>query len=105
MSAKELIRERLKSAVAPLAVHEFHLLGVSENALASRLGELARAGEVIGTYRPGTAYKQWSLVKSGINSILMPLNEPECPVFATLSQNTGIATQEAKFEGDLGLML
>lgn len=42
---------------------ESPLGSVSENAAATRLSELAREGKVIGAYRKGTAYKEWSLVK------------------------------------------
>ena len=62
ITAKEAIRNRLETATTSLAVHEFKLLGYSENAIATRLSEMAHAGEVIGTYRKGEAFKEWRLI-------------------------------------------
>jgi hypothetical protein len=60
-TSKTLILERLEAAPGPLAVHEFHLVGYSENNIATRLSELAKAGKVVGVRRQGQAYKEWSL--------------------------------------------
>ena len=60
MTAKNLILDRLREN-SWLAVHEFQIIGVSENAAETRLSELAREGKVIGRVRPGCAYKEWSI--------------------------------------------
>src|SRR3990167_2960247 len=65
LTAKEAIRNRLKGASTPLAVFELQIFGVSENGAASRLPEMALAGEVVGTYRKGKKYKEWQLIKRG----------------------------------------
>jgi len=59
--ASAKILERLNQAGAPLAVHELQIFGVSDNAAATRLSELARKGKVIGTIREGRRFKEWSL--------------------------------------------
>ena len=66
MTAKQKILDRLSKSPCPLAVHELGIIGISENAAASRLPELARAGKVIGTYRPGKPFKEWQLVRPSI---------------------------------------
>ena len=59
---KDKIRARLRDAVEPfLAVHEFNLPGVSDNSLASRLPEMALAGEVVSRFAKGKPYKLWAL--------------------------------------------
>lgn len=63
MTAKEAIINRLKEAPGPLSLFELKIMGVSENAAATRLSELAREGRVRGTYRKDCAYKEWSLVE------------------------------------------
>ena len=63
MSAKQKILDRLSTSAIPLALFELRIFGVSENAAATRLSELAREGKAVGTYRKGTAYKEWALVK------------------------------------------
>lgn len=60
-TAKDLIRERLKEAGRALAVHELNIFGYSENALATRLSEMARVGVVVGVKREGKQFKEWSL--------------------------------------------
>lgn len=60
-TAKEMILKRLKELGRPVAVHELGVIGYSENNLATRLSELARAGVVVGARRPGFAFKEWSL--------------------------------------------
>lgn len=64
---KELILQALGNSEKPLSVHELCIEGYSENNLATRLSELSRAGLIEGTYRPGTAYKQWYLKRGQIN--------------------------------------
>lgn len=61
LTAKQRILARLAQARTPLAVHEIRLDGVSDNAAATRLSELQRAGRVIGVYRPGKPFKEWAL--------------------------------------------
>ncbi len=61
MTAKQAILERLKTAPEPLSVHELAIAGYSENNLATRLSEMAKAGLVVGIRRPGKAFKEWSL--------------------------------------------
>lgn len=58
MTARDLILERL-SDISWLAVHELKIQGVSDNAAATRLSELAKAGLVEGRVRPGAHYKEW----------------------------------------------
>ncbi len=61
MTASERILARLESSLFPLAVHELALTGISENAAATRLSELARAGRVVGRFRRGRAFKEWAI--------------------------------------------
>ena len=63
MSASSLILNRLESSPVALAVHELNIMGVSDNAAATRLSELAHDGKVIGTIRNGTHYKEWRIVE------------------------------------------
>lgn len=65
LTAKGAIVNRLLEAAGPLAVHEMYLPGFSENAIATRLSEMAKAGYVVGTVRPGKRFKEWALVKHG----------------------------------------
>lgn len=60
-TAKQEIVRRLKELGKPVAVHELGVIGYSENNLATRLSELAKAGIVIGARRPGFAFKEWRL--------------------------------------------
>lgn len=62
-SAKEEIIKRLQVSPVPLAIHEFKIIGVSDNSIGSRLPELAREGRVIGSRAIGKAYKVWSLAQ------------------------------------------
>ena len=59
MNSKELIFMRLLYAKSPLAVHELNIMGYSENNLATRCSELARAGKISSRYRKKTHYKEW----------------------------------------------
>ena len=61
MTAKGMILNRLKEAGKPLAVHQFHIYAVSDNALATRLSELAKEGKVVGKFPGGKPYKVWWL--------------------------------------------
>lgn len=72
-TAKAAILARLREAGRPLACHELHIPCVSENAAATRLSEMARAGLVVGRTRPGKAFKEWTIshpasVKDGVAS-------------------------------------
>jgi len=87
ISAKEAIRNRLKGASTPLAIHEFLLQGYSENAIGSRLPEMALAGEVVGTKRHGTSYKEWRLVEKS-----------PCDIASTVQK------VEVKFDGNQAVM-
>lgn len=49
----------------PRAIHEFQLIGYSENNVGTRLPELYNAGLVANRYRPDTAYKEWRLTDAG----------------------------------------
>jgi hypothetical protein len=44
-----------------LAVHELPVIGYSQNNLATRLSELARAGSVVGRIRKSEAFKEWAV--------------------------------------------
>ena len=63
MIAKDLIVKRLEEASEPLATHELHIIGYSENNIATRLSELQSEGIVKGHYRLGAHYKEWYLAK------------------------------------------
>lgn len=65
VTAKDAILRRLFEASKPLAVHELDVFGVSDNAAATRLSELAKEGKVTGTIRRGTRYKEWSIPRPG----------------------------------------
>ena len=64
-TAREKILERLSSADTPLAVHEMNIWGSNENAVASRLSELAFEKLVTGRVRQGKRFKEWSILKDG----------------------------------------
>lgn len=55
------IMDRLRTADRPLAVHEFQILGVSENGLAARLREMTQEGKLTNSYRKGQRVKEWGL--------------------------------------------
>jgi hypothetical protein len=62
-TVKQRILTRLNEVYpAALAIHEFQLIGVSENGLGTRLPELAKVGKVVGQPRPGKPFKEWRLV-------------------------------------------
>lgn len=61
-TAQRLILNRLANADRALAVHELGIAGVSDNAAATRLSEMARSGLVEGWRVPGKAYKVWRLL-------------------------------------------
>lgn len=60
-TARIALMERLSSAGKPLAVHELNIFGHSQNALATELSIMARRGEVVGNYRTGERYKEWTV--------------------------------------------
>jgi DNA-binding HxlR family transcriptional regulator len=64
MTQKDYILHRLSNSPVALACHEFNIVGVSENSIATRLSELAREGRVLGDRRPGKPYKEWRLTKT-----------------------------------------
>lgn len=59
-TAKEAILNRLRFSPKPLAVHELQIIGVSDNAAATRLSELARDGKVWSAFRKGENFKEWA---------------------------------------------
>jgi len=63
MTAKSAILEYLRVTGIPCAIHEILIPGVSQNAIGTRLPEMAKAGLVVGTIRNGKSYKEWSLWK------------------------------------------
>lgn len=63
MTASDRILQRLAASSVPLACHELNIWGVSENAAATRLSELAALGKVVGTYRANKRFKEWRLVE------------------------------------------
>jgi hypothetical protein len=60
-TAKGEILRRLREAGKPLAVHEFAIVGYSENCLATRCPEMAKDGIIVGIVRPGKNFKEWSI--------------------------------------------
>jgi len=58
-TAKDLILEELETRGSWLAVHEFFIKSYSQNNLATRLSELARAGKIEGRFREGKNLKEW----------------------------------------------
>ena len=89
MSAKDKILDRLSNAINPLALFELNIMGVSENAAATRLSEMAREGKVVGRMRKGTPYKEWS-----INPLT---NHPDAPKQAQDSPNFAFDGNQAVF--------
>ena len=65
MKAKDAILSRLREFNRPVPVHELNVPGVSENAAATRLSEMAREGLVVGVPVPGFRYKAWKAVTPG----------------------------------------
>lgn len=63
MSAKEKIIERLQNSPMPLATHELHIDGYSENNIATRCAELVREKKIAGQYRKGANFKEWFIPK------------------------------------------
>lgn len=63
-TARTRLLNRLKGQM-PLAVHELHITGHSENALATELSIMARMGLCAGRYRPAKRFKEWSLTPTG----------------------------------------
>ncbi len=63
-NARTCLLSRLKGQ-QPMAVHELSIIGHSENALATELSIMARAGLVRGCYRTGKKFKEWSLAPEG----------------------------------------
>lgn len=80
-TAKTEILRVLEAARSPLAVHEMSRIipNYNQNNLASRLPELALAGLVIGTKRPGKPFKEWSLVRATAGQAELPLERPTPP--------------------------
>lgn len=62
-TAAVLLIERLNEASGPLAVHELNIIGHSQNALATDLSILSREGKVVGRYRVGFRYKEWTTLE------------------------------------------
>jgi DNA-binding transcriptional regulator GbsR (MarR family) len=79
MKCKDMILEKLSQSEKPLAVHEFHIIGYSENNIATRLSEMARAGQVIGVFREGENFKEWALVSG--QSEFFPLEPQKQPIY------------------------
>lgn len=61
IKAADAILARLREFNRPVPVHDLRLEGISENAAATRLSELARAGLVVGVPTPGRRYKSWAI--------------------------------------------
>lgn len=61
LTAKGWIVAKLHGALKPLAIHELGIEGYSENALATRMSELAADGVVVGRERRGGGVKEWRL--------------------------------------------
>lgn len=69
ITVKERIIIKLKTVDRALAIHEFNLLGVSENALAARLRELTQDGQLCRATRAGKRFKEWALEPSQLELI------------------------------------
>lgn len=65
MTARQEILLRLDGSTAWVAVHEFRIIGHSENALATEVSIMARKGLASGRYRTGERYKEWGLTEAG----------------------------------------
>lgn len=63
ITSKQFILEELAKSLIPIATHEFKTKQWSQNNLATRLSELAKAGLVKGQYRKRKAFKEWILVR------------------------------------------
>ncbi|MDE2099525.1 MAG: hypothetical protein KGL39_19895 [Patescibacteria group bacterium] len=61
MTAREAIVECLRHHPEGLAIHEFKDIGHSQNAIGTRLPEMARDGIVVGERHPKKQYKVWKL--------------------------------------------
>jgi hypothetical protein len=67
MSTKVTAKSELLRILPPAtsdswwAVHEIPVIGYSENNIATRLSELARAGRVVGRIRKGESFKEWAV--------------------------------------------
>lgn len=61
MKAADAILARLREFNRPVPVHDLRIEGVSDNAAATRLSELARAGLVVGVPTPGKRFKSWTV--------------------------------------------
>lgn len=61
VKAADAILARLREFNRPVPVHDLRIAGVSDNAAATRLSELARAGLVVGVPTPGARYKSWMI--------------------------------------------
>lgn len=62
---------------ARLAVHEMDVPRSSQNAIASRLPEMALAGLVFGETRNGVRFKEWSLTAQGIEAARIVMRKRE----------------------------
>jgi DNA-binding HxlR family transcriptional regulator len=49
------------------AIHEFGIMGVSQNTIGTRLPEMRKAGLVECQFREGTRFKEWHLTEAGAN--------------------------------------
>lgn len=65
IGAKAMILERLRCAPSPCATHELKIAGYSENNIATRCAEMAKAGQIAGRFRAGRNFKEWFILKSG----------------------------------------
>lgn len=64
-TAREAVLRRLRCSERPLAIHEFQIIGHSENAIATRISTLSQAGIIVGSYRKGFKFKEWSIARPG----------------------------------------
>lgn len=65
LTMRQSLFKRLSEATTPVAVHELAIVSHSENALATELSIMARQGFVIGAYREGKKFKEWTLTEKG----------------------------------------
>ena len=79
-----IIIERILKAHPDSAIHEIAEYAkqagfyVSENAIGTRLPEMAKDGIIESEIRPGTKYKQWNL-REQLGNNGEPMQETECP--------------------------
>lgn len=66
MTGRQAIIKALYESPRPLALHEIPVVGINQAAASARLRELARDGIVVGTRRPGTAYKEWAMAPTDL---------------------------------------